>query len=124
MGCTASTVVVDGFRTVLERNCSVYMCKEAAEPGAQSQAERALSRRESRVLPAPRVLKDRGPGVKRQHPPLVWPSGIHRSGPILRPVPAQVPRALLSDSHGSHTADRGRASNLCSACASTPFRWG
>uniref|UniRef100_A0A8C5IA78 Dedicator of cytokinesis 9 n=1 Tax=Gouania willdenowi TaxID=441366 RepID=A0A8C5IA78_GOUWI len=29
MGCTTSAVVFDGFRTVLERNCSGYNCKEA-----------------------------------------------------------------------------------------------
>lgn len=57
MGCTTSTVVFDGLRTVLERNCSGYICKEAAEPTGPSDAERALSRRESRVLPTPRVLK-------------------------------------------------------------------
>ncbi|XP_032386220.1 dedicator of cytokinesis protein 9 [Etheostoma spectabile] len=57
MGCTTSTVVVDGLRTVLERNCSGYICKGAAEPIGPSEAERALSRRESRVLPTPRVLK-------------------------------------------------------------------
>ncbi|XP_047456081.1 dedicator of cytokinesis protein 9-like isoform X3 [Mugil cephalus] len=57
MGCTTSTVVFDGLRTVLERNCSGYICKEAAEPTGPSEAERALSRRESRVLPTPRVLK-------------------------------------------------------------------
>lgn len=47
----------DGLRTVLERNCSGYICKGAAEPIGPSEAERALSRRESRVLPTPRVLK-------------------------------------------------------------------
>ncbi|CAJ1079445.1 dedicator of cytokinesis protein 9 isoform X9 [Xyrichtys novacula] len=57
MGCTTSTVVFDGLRTVLERNCSGYICKGAAEPIGPSEAERALSRRESRVLPTPRVLK-------------------------------------------------------------------
>ncbi|XP_030614171.1 dedicator of cytokinesis protein 9 isoform X4 [Archocentrus centrarchus] len=57
MGCTTSTVVFDGLRTVLERNCSGYICKEAAEPAGPSEAERALSRRESRVLPTPRTLK-------------------------------------------------------------------
>ncbi len=57
MGCTTSTVVFDGLRTVLERNCSGYICKGAAEPIGPSEAERALSRRESRALPTPRVLK-------------------------------------------------------------------
>lgn len=57
MGCTTSAVVFDGLRTVLERNCSGYICKEAAEPTGPSEAERALSRRESRVLPTPRILK-------------------------------------------------------------------
>lgn len=57
MGCTTSTVVIDGLRTVLERNCSGYMCKESSELVGQSEAERALSRRESRVIPTPRVLK-------------------------------------------------------------------
>ncbi|XP_039673850.1 dedicator of cytokinesis protein 9-like isoform X4 [Perca fluviatilis] len=57
MGCTTSTVVVEGLRTVLERNCSGYICKGAAEPIGPSEAERALSRRESRVFPTPRVLK-------------------------------------------------------------------
>uniref|UniRef100_A0A3Q1GWW1 Dedicator of cytokinesis protein 9-like n=3 Tax=Acanthochromis polyacanthus TaxID=80966 RepID=A0A3Q1GWW1_9TELE len=57
MGCTTSTVVIDGLRTVLERNCSGYICKEAAEPTGPSEAERALSRRESRAIPTPRVLK-------------------------------------------------------------------
>lgn len=57
MGCTTSTVVFDGLRTVLERNCSGYICKGAAEPVGPSEAERALSRRESRILPTPRVLK-------------------------------------------------------------------
>uniref|UniRef100_A0A665XCU1 Dedicator of cytokinesis 9 n=1 Tax=Echeneis naucrates TaxID=173247 RepID=A0A665XCU1_ECHNA len=51
MGCTTSTVVFDGLRTVLERNCSGYICKGAAEPIGPSEAERALSRRESRVKP-------------------------------------------------------------------------
>uniref|UniRef100_A0A3B3TSH5 Dedicator of cytokinesis 9 n=1 Tax=Poecilia latipinna TaxID=48699 RepID=A0A3B3TSH5_9TELE len=51
MGCTTSAVVFDGLRTVLERNCSGYICKEAAEPAGPSEAERALSRRESRVKP-------------------------------------------------------------------------
>lgn len=59
MGCTTSTVVFDGLRTVLERNCSGYICKGAAEPVGPSEVERALSRRESRVLPTPRVLKVR-----------------------------------------------------------------
>uniref|UniRef100_A0A672JR48 Dedicator of cytokinesis 9 n=1 Tax=Salarias fasciatus TaxID=181472 RepID=A0A672JR48_SALFA len=54
MGCTTSTVVLDGLRTVLERNCSGYICKEAAEPTGPSEAERALSRRESRAFPTPR----------------------------------------------------------------------
>ncbi|XP_014874378.1 dedicator of cytokinesis protein 9 isoform X15 [Poecilia latipinna] len=57
MGCTTSAVVFDGLRTVLERNCSGYICKEAAEPAGPSEAERALSRRESRVIPTPRILK-------------------------------------------------------------------
>ncbi|XP_056870201.1 dedicator of cytokinesis protein 9-like isoform X2 [Takifugu flavidus] len=57
MGCTTSTVVFDGLRSALERNCSGYICKGPAEPVGPSQAERALSRRESRVLPTPRVLK-------------------------------------------------------------------
>lgn len=57
MGCTTSAVVIDGLRTVLERNCSGYICKGAAEPVGPSQAERALSRRESRALPTPRLLK-------------------------------------------------------------------
>ncbi|XP_034429857.1 dedicator of cytokinesis protein 9-like isoform X12 [Hippoglossus hippoglossus] len=57
MGCTTSTVVYDGLRTVLERNCSGYICKGAAESIGPSEAERALSRRESRALPTPRVLK-------------------------------------------------------------------
>ncbi|XP_053734078.1 dedicator of cytokinesis protein 9-like isoform X3 [Synchiropus splendidus] len=57
MGCTTSTVVIDGLRTVLERNCSGYICKGAAEPVGPSEVERALSRRESRVVPTPRVLK-------------------------------------------------------------------
>nr|XP_040057666.1 dedicator of cytokinesis protein 9 isoform X9 [Gasterosteus aculeatus aculeatus] len=57
MGCTTSTVVIDGLRTVLERNCSGYICKGAAEPIGPSEAERALSRRESRALPTPRILK-------------------------------------------------------------------
>lgn len=57
MGCTTSTVVFDGLRTVLERNCSGSICKGAAESIGPSEAERALSRRESRVLPTPRVLK-------------------------------------------------------------------
>lgn len=48
--------MIDGLRTVLERNCSGYICKGAAEPIGPSEAERALSRRESRVL-TPRVLK-------------------------------------------------------------------
>ncbi|XP_020568674.1 dedicator of cytokinesis protein 9 isoform X7 [Oryzias latipes] len=57
MGCTTSTVVFDGLRSVLERNCSGYICKEAAESAGPSEAERALSRRESRALPAQRILK-------------------------------------------------------------------
>lgn len=57
MGCTTSAVVIDGLRTVLERNCSGYICKGAAEPVGPSLAERALSRRESRALPTPRLLK-------------------------------------------------------------------
>lgn len=57
MGCTTSTVVFDGLRTALERNCSGYICKGPAEPIGPTEAERALSRRESRVLPTPRVLK-------------------------------------------------------------------
>ncbi|XP_047225970.1 dedicator of cytokinesis protein 9-like isoform X12 [Girardinichthys multiradiatus] len=57
MGCTTSAVVFDGLRTVLERNCSGYICKEAAEPAGPSDAERALSRRESRIIPTPRILK-------------------------------------------------------------------
>ncbi|XP_035995255.1 dedicator of cytokinesis protein 9 isoform X17 [Fundulus heteroclitus] len=57
MGCTTSAVVFDGLRTVLERNCSGYICKEAAEPAGPSEAERALSRRESRIIPTPRILK-------------------------------------------------------------------
>ncbi|XP_070400085.1 dedicator of cytokinesis protein 9 isoform X6 [Nothobranchius furzeri] len=57
MGCTTSAVVFDGLRTVLERNCSGYICKEAAEPSGPSEAERALSRRESRALLTPRILK-------------------------------------------------------------------
>lgn len=57
MGCTTSTVVFDGLRTALERNCSGYICKGPAEPVGPSEAERALSRRESRVFPTPRVLK-------------------------------------------------------------------
>uniref|UniRef100_A0A8C4I718 Dedicator of cytokinesis 9 n=1 Tax=Dicentrarchus labrax TaxID=13489 RepID=A0A8C4I718_DICLA len=43
MGCTTSTVVFDGLRTVLERNCSGYICKGAAEPIGPSEAERALT---------------------------------------------------------------------------------
>ncbi|TNN36264.1 hypothetical protein EYF80_053569 [Liparis tanakae] len=57
MGCTTSTAVMDGLRTVVERNCSGYICKGAAEPIGPSEAERALSRRESRAMPTPRVLK-------------------------------------------------------------------
>ncbi|XP_015225959.1 PREDICTED: dedicator of cytokinesis protein 9 isoform X4 [Cyprinodon variegatus] len=57
MGCTTSAVVFDGLRTVLERNCSGYICKEAAEPPGPSEAERALSRRESHIIPTPRILK-------------------------------------------------------------------
>lgn len=57
MGCTTSAVVFDGLRSVLERNCSGYICKEAAESAGPSEAERALSRRESRALPAQRILK-------------------------------------------------------------------
>ncbi|KAJ4933102.1 hypothetical protein JOQ06_029938 [Pogonophryne albipinna] len=57
MGCTTSAVVFDGLRTVLERNCSDYICK-GGEPIGPSEAERALSRRESRAFPTPRVLKD------------------------------------------------------------------
>ncbi|XP_010771881.1 dedicator of cytokinesis protein 9-like [Notothenia coriiceps] len=56
MGCTTSAVVFDGLRTVLERNCSDYICK-GGEPIGPSEAERALSRRESRAFPTPRVLK-------------------------------------------------------------------
>uniref|UniRef100_A0A3Q3AYX0 Dedicator of cytokinesis 9 n=1 Tax=Kryptolebias marmoratus TaxID=37003 RepID=A0A3Q3AYX0_KRYMA len=40
MGCTTSAVVIDGLRTVLERNCTGYICKEAAEPSGPSEAER------------------------------------------------------------------------------------
>lgn len=57
MGCTTSTVVFDGLRTALERNCSGYICKGPAEPIGSTEAERALSRRESRVAPTPRLLK-------------------------------------------------------------------
>uniref|UniRef100_A0A673BHH0 Dedicator of cytokinesis 9 n=1 Tax=Sphaeramia orbicularis TaxID=375764 RepID=A0A673BHH0_9TELE len=56
MGCTTSTVVFDGLRTVLERNCSGYICKGAAEPIGPSEAERALSRRESRAV-KPKVIE-------------------------------------------------------------------
>ena len=59
MGCSPSTAVVDGLRGVLVRNCSGYGCKNAAgEPSAaQTEAERALSRRESRAWPTPRAPK-------------------------------------------------------------------
>ena len=44
MGCSTSVVVLDGLRTVLERNCS-YVCKSEAEPAGTSEQEPARSRR-------------------------------------------------------------------------------
>ena len=49
-------VVLDGLRTVLERNCS-YVCKSEAEPAGDSEQEPAHSRRESRWWPLPSILK-------------------------------------------------------------------
>ncbi|XP_030198490.1 dedicator of cytokinesis protein 9 isoform X4 [Gadus morhua] len=59
MGCSTSAAALGGLRGALGRSCGGYGCKDAAgEPSAaQTEAERALSRRESRAWTTPRAPK-------------------------------------------------------------------
>uniref|UniRef100_A0A3B4EA69 Dedicator of cytokinesis 9b n=1 Tax=Pygocentrus nattereri TaxID=42514 RepID=A0A3B4EA69_PYGNA len=50
MGCAASVVLLEGLRTLLDRNCA-YVCKPELEAADQAEDPRAESRRESLVKP-------------------------------------------------------------------------
>ncbi|XP_037392451.1 dedicator of cytokinesis protein 9 isoform X13 [Pygocentrus nattereri] len=53
MGCAASVVLLEGLRTLLDRNCA-YVCKPELEAADQAEDPRAESRRES-LAPTPQA---------------------------------------------------------------------
>lgn len=52
MGCTASVILFEGLRRVLQRNCG-YVCKPELEAAEPEEEEDTLSRRESLAITPP-----------------------------------------------------------------------
>lgn len=57
MGCTTSTLLLEGLRSILERNCG-YVKGAVVEPGALEEEEEILSLRGSQLwIPTAALVK-------------------------------------------------------------------